>query len=223
MAKKGCISICKNNYLKVVYAHRNAQLDVLGKKVVKMCTTLGVDGLNELYDKIILVDEDAPMTPEQIQAYKKYMPEQLWKEDLDWSTAIGYTKDATKPLMDGFPYVVDYAGFLPSWRNRFRYLIDLDRNVLQVTKGGLEVISAPEEVFFSSENYVDKICPCVVGTFPLDNIPADWLEQCDAFWGTVMLEAKPYADDELARDSNVFESDPDGQHDYHKMRFFLGR
>lgn len=95
MAKKGLISLVKDDKIKAVYIHRNAQLDKIGKRVVKLCRENTVDELKELYDRLILVDEDSRMPPEQREAYKKYMPEQCYTEDLDWTTALKYTKDAT--------------------------------------------------------------------------------------------------------------------------------
>ena len=178
MNKKGSFMFVKEGKIKAVYLHRNAELEAMGKRIVKMIQYFELEELNELFDYLIPVDEEEAMTAEQIEAYKEYMPEQCWKEDLDWTTAIMYTKDPTKPIMDGFPYFVDYAGFLPSWRNRFRYTINLDNNTFQVAKAGLEIISQETDEFSDTAEYVDKIAPCVLGVFPLDSIPEDWIEQC---------------------------------------------
>ena len=185
--KKGVVVLKKDNYLKVAYAHRDAQLDGLGKKVVKMCRLLGTQGLSQVYDGTTLVNEEDPMTREQIEAYKKYMPKELWKEDLDWTTALMYTKDITKPLVDGFPYMVDYSGFCGAWRNRFRYILDLDEGMFTVVKAGLEMISQKEDEYFADADYLDKVAHTIIGKFPIDNIPEDWAEICQKYWKTLML------------------------------------
>lgn len=220
MSKKGLISFVKDDKIKAVYIHRNAQLDKIGKRVVKICKENTVEELKILYDHMTLVDEDTPMTPEQKEAYKKYMPEQFWNEDLDWTTALQYTKDATQPIRDGFPYVVDYAGFLPSWRNRFRYTIDLDKQTLKIVKGGLEIISQASDEFFDDVEYSEKITPFVMAEFPLDNIPDNWIEICTENWNSIQIICLPW--DEAAIHSNEVESDVELQHSAKAMEFFMG-
>lgn len=221
MSKKGSIIFIKNGKSKVVYCHRNAQLKGLGKRIVRMLKYFDVEELNQLYDYLVPVDEDTPMTKEQIEAYKEYMPEQCWKEDLDWTTALIYTKDPTQPIMDGFKYFVDYAGFIPSWRNRFRYAINLDDGVFQVTKAGLEIICQESDEFSKNVDYTGSIVPCVLGVFPLDNIPDDWMEQCKNKWkDKIVIKAVPM--DGVVIDANKFDSDPEGQHDALKMHYYIG-
>lgn len=220
MSKKGSIIFIKNGKLKVVYSHRNSQMEGLGKRVVRLCRYFTPEEMNQLYDYLIPVDEDTPMTEEQKEAYKEYMPEQCWTENLDWTTALKYTKDPTKPIMDGFPYFVDYAGFLPSWRNRFRYTINLDNQTFQVAKGGLEIISQEFDEWSTTADYGEKIAPCVLGVFPLDNIPDDWMEQCERRWKGWMIKVVPY--DQIAVDSDKNDSNPVMQHDAEAMKFFIG-
>lgn len=221
MSKKGSIIFIKNGKIKEIYCHRNAQYEGLGKRIVRMLRYFTVEELNQLYDYLIPVDEDTPMTEEQKQAYKKYMPEQCWKEDLTWTEALMYTKDPTEPIMDGFPYFVDYAGFSPSWRNRFRYTINLDTNRFQIAKGGLEVIAQDSDEFFKDVDYPGSIVPCVVKAFPIDNIPDDWMEQCKARWKNDLI-LKMVPRDDVCNEANKHDSDPEGQHDAEKMAYYIG-
>ena len=220
MSKKGLISIVKNDKIKATYIHRHAQLEGIGKRVVRLCKENTLEELNALYDALILVDEDTPMTQEQKEAYKKYMPEQFYSDQLDWTTALQYTKDATAPLRDGFPYVVDYAGFLPSWRNRFRYTIDLDQKIIKIAKGGLEIISQQSDEFFDDADYCDKITPCVLAEFPLEDIPDNWMDICKDKWQTFRIVCLPW--DEVAFRSVEVESDPELQHSAKAMAYFMG-
>ena len=219
MSKKGSINFIKNGKLKSVYCHRNAQLDSLGKRLVKFINSKSIDELSLLYDSLILVDEDSPMTKEQIEAFKKYMPAELWREDITWTDTLKYTKDPVKVLSDGFKYVVDYSSFLPGWLNRFRYVIDLDNNIFQVAKGGLEILQAPDEYEWN-ENYVHSIAAYVVGAFPLDRIPEDWLAKCNYKWAHSVLRMSPM--DGIAFDANNIGADYDKQHDATCMHYFWG-
>ena len=118
------------------------------------------------------------------------------------------------------PYVVNYAGFIPSWRNRWRYTIDLDRGFVQVAKGGLELLCAESEEFSPRVTYPKKIAAALIGRFDLADIPADWLDQCRAGWESLQLKFVPRDDAEEI--STRFMSDPEGQHTAWQMAYFLG-
>ncbi len=219
-SKKGLIVLIKNNYIKCAYVHRNADLDKMGGKVIKLIKELGIKGLNDLYDKLIEVDEDAPMTMEQKLAYKAYVPEQLWSENMTWTDALKYTKNAIQPLKDGFPYTVDYAGFLPSWRNRYVYCINLDDNTFLISRKGLEQIAQESDEFYKGVPYPEKMTATVLCKYPLDAIPENWMEEIQEFWKTLMLAHIPW--DETAIVGNASESDKEGQHDPRRIGFYIG-
>ena len=220
--KKGVVVFKKDNYLKVLYAHRDSQPDGLGAKVVKLCRELGIDGLNELYDRAILVDEETPMTAEQREMYRPYIPEQLWVDELTWTDTLVRVKNILKPLKDGVPYIVDYSGFCGAWRNRWRYIIDLDNNTFSVVKAGLEMISQKEDEYFADADYCDKIAHTRVGQFPLDNIPEDWAEQCAKYWKSVMLVAVDYSKNAEAVFSEEVQEEAKSDHDYERIKFYYG-
>jgi len=220
MQKKGCLTLIKNDKIKCIYCHRNATYDSFGQSIVEMIKAYSIEELNALYDYIEMVDEDEPMTAEQKEAYKKYMPEKLWTPDLNWTTALKYTINPIKPLVDGFKYQVDYAGFAPSWRNRFRYIIDLDKNEFRVTKGGLELINQEFEEFIKVD-YPDSISAALIGTFPLDNVPDNWKEVLKDNWNGMILRMVPA--DECCRNGQLGESDYAAQRTASKMEYFLGR
>ena len=221
MKKKGLLILLKDNYMKGIYCHRNAQPDCFGEKIVRqLCRCFTVKQLSQMYDSLIAVEEEAPMTEEQKLAYQKYIPKPLWTPELTWTQALAYTKNPLKPLIDGFPYYVDYAGFLPSWRNRWRYVIDLDRQLFQVSRGGLELISQETEEFSPTADYTHKIRPVMLASYPLSAIPDDWAQQLHDRWMNLQIVAIPY--DELAIRSEQYASDPQGQHDPHGMAFYLG-
>lgn len=221
MTKKGLLILLKDNYMKGIYCHRNAQPEGFGEKIVKqLCRSYSVEQLKGMYDTLIPVDEETPMTQEQKIAYQKYIPKPLWTEELTWTQALAYTKNPLKPMIDGFPYYVDYAGFLPSWRNRWRYLIDLDRAVFQVSRGGLELISQESEEFSPTADYTHKIRPVILANYPLSDIPENWTQQLHDRWLHMQITAIAY--DDIAIRSEQYASDPEGQHDPYGMAFYLG-
>ena len=221
--KKGSIVLKKDNFLKVAYVHRDAQPSGLGKKVVRMCRQLGIQGLNDLYDRTILIEEETAMTAEQREAYRPYIPEQLWKDDLSWTDTLVRVKDVTKPMIDGVPYMVDYSAFCGAWRNRWRYIIDLDNNTFTVVRGGLEMLSQREDEFFDDADYCAKIAHTRVGQFPLDDIPEDWADQCAQYWKkNVMLLAVDFYQNAEAVFSKEVQDEAKSDHDYERIKFYYG-
>ena len=80
--KKGCIVLKKGNFLKVTYSHRNSEPEGIGTKLVKWIQKDGPEAIAKYFDEVQVIREEDPMTPEQVESYKKYIPEQLWKDDL---------------------------------------------------------------------------------------------------------------------------------------------
>lgn len=180
MSKKGILVLRKNSVDKACYCHRNAQLRALGSRVVQFCREHTPEEIGALYDGITLVDEADPMPPEQQAAYRRYMPEETWKDDFDWPYALRYTRNIVEPIQDGFPCMVDYLSFIPGWRCRWQYYIDVDSETLTVYKHGLEILCAEtDEIAADRSIYPADIQRVAVGSFPLTAIPEDWLEVCE--------------------------------------------
>lgn len=228
--KKGCIVIKKNNKLKVTYSHRNSEMRLVGKRVVKWIKTAGIDAISDYYDKVQLVKEEDPMTDEQRESYKKYIPEQLWPEvpNMTWPEALAWTKDAVAPLKDFYPYMVDYTGFVGAWANRWRYIIDLDNNLFIVVRAGLEMLLRYDDDYPKDVDWMDKVAHTEIGRFPLDNIPEDWIEQCDKYWGSLMIIAVDYQHNKEAKYSEAIQQEGvDGYNpadsDWEKIKFYYGQ
>lgn len=181
MAKKGILILQKDGVQKASYCHRFSELSGLGKQVVALCRSHTPQQLRELFDGIILVDEDTPMTNEQHMAYRKYMPEQTWVDDCTWTRTLVCTRDITQPIADGYPWMVDYSSFPPAWRCRYHYIIDLDNETLTLKKHGLEILNAETDDIDKAhmEVYPGGFVPVVLGVFSLASIPQDWIEQCE--------------------------------------------
>ena len=179
MTKKGLLVFRKNGVEIAAYSHRDSHLRGLGRKVVRLCRYFSVDELNKLFDGIILVNDNDEMSSEQIIAYKKYLPEENWNENLDWCSVLKYCRDITAPLKYGLLYMVNYISFRGSLRCRWIYTIDLDKNLLEICKFGLEVIGQESDIIDRSQIYPSEQEPVIVGSFPLNAIPENWIELCE--------------------------------------------
>mgnify|MGYP004460091763 FL=1 len=229
--KKGVIVLKKNNTLKVTYSHRNSEMRLVGKRTVKWIRSAGVDAISDYYDKVIMIKEETPMTEEQKESYKKYIPEQLWPETehMTWQEALAWTKDAVSPLKAFYPYMVDYSGFVGAWANRWRYIIDLDNNLFIVVRAGLEMLLFDScDTYPPEYDWMGKVAHTEIGRFPLDNIPEDWIEQCDKYWKSLMIIAVDYSHNKEAMDSeHVQEMGVNGYNpadsDWEKIKFYYGQ
>ena len=176
MPVKGLVTFSKDGLNKTTYSHRNSFPAALGARVVDLCRSLSTNELSTLFDELEMVDEDSNMTMEQIEACKKYLPDECWKPDLDWLTVLKYSNDIIKPIKDGFGFAVEYGSFLGSMRCRWVYVINLDTNTLGIYKNGLEKLGIMSDVDPAQYFTEDCVIPLLVGEFPLNNIPENWLD-----------------------------------------------
>ena len=177
-----------------------------------------------------MIREEDPMTAEQAESYKKYVPEKLWKEDMTWPEALARTRNAVAPLQDSYPWLIDYSGFNGAWTNRWRYIIDLDSSEFIVILAGMELLCQPEDKYSKEFIWPDKVAHREVGRFPLDNIPEDWIQQCRKCFGKLMILAVDFSKNSEAQYSEKIQEEGEGENgyniydtDWEKIRFFYGQ
>lgn len=228
--KKGCIVLKKNNYLKVSYSHRNSQMQGLGAKLVGWIRDAGAQSISDYFDRVQVIREEDPMTQEQRESYRKYVPEKLFRDDMTWSQALAWTKDAAAPLRDGYPWLIDYSGFNGVWINRWRYIIDLDTKEFAVIIGGKEMLCQPEDTYSKDFIWPDKVVHTEIGRFPLEDIPQDWIEKCTERFGSMMIIAVDYSRNSQAVRSEEIQEAGEGHGgynpydtDWENIKFFYGQ
>ena len=228
--KKGCIVLKKNNLLKVTYSHRNSEPKGIGVKLVEWIRSAGAESIRAYFDAVQVIREEDPMTPEQRESYRKYVPEKLWKADMTWMEALAWTKNAVAPLRDNYPWLIDYSGFNGAWVNRWRYILDLDANEFLVILAGMEMLCQPDDTYSKDFFWPDKVVHTEVGRFPLDAIPDDWIEQCRKRYGSLMIIAVDYSKNSEAMRSEEIQEAGEGHGgynpydtDWENIKFFYGQ
>ena len=228
--KKGSIVLKKNNRLKVTYSHRNSQMEGVGASLVSWIRSAGAAAISEYYDRVQVIREEDPMTPEQAESYRKYIPEKLWKEDLTWPEALAWTKNAVAPLRDNYPWLIDYSGFCGVWFNRWKYVLDLDSNEFIVVMAGLELLLQPKDEYSKEFIWPDKVAHVEIGRFPMDDIPEDWTEQCRKRFGSMMILAVDFSKNSAALHSEEIQHAGEGHGgynpydtDWENIKFFYGQ
>ena len=228
--KKGCIVLKKGNYLKVTYSHRNSEPEGIGTKLVKWIQKDGPEAIAKYFDEVQVIREEDPMTSEQVESYKKYIPEQLWRDDLTWTQALAWTKNAVAPLKDHYPYLIDYSGFNGAWVNRWRYIVDLDTNEFIVILAGMELLCQLEDTYSSEITWPGKVAHREVGRFPLDNIPEDWIKQCRDCFSNLLIIAVDYSKNSEGQHSERIQEAGEGHGgynpydtDWENIKYFYGQ
>ncbi|MBR6114046.1 MAG: hypothetical protein IKQ10_02580 [Oscillospiraceae bacterium] len=228
--KKGSIVLKKNGFLKVTYSHRNSEPEGIGAGLVQWIRSAGAASVSAYFDRVNVIREEDPMTDEQRENYRKYVPETLWKPDMTWTEALAWTKNAVAPLRDGYPWMIDYSGFSGVWINRWRYIIDLDTNEFAVIIGGMEMICQPEDRYSSEFTWPDKLVHTEIGRFPLERIPDNWIELCRKRFGGMMIIAVDYSRNSEAMHSEEIQEAGEGHGgynpydtDWENIQFFYGQ
>lgn len=67
MSTRGLYGFRKNGTDKCTYNHSDSYPDWLGRKVVEFCKNHSIKEMNNIFDKIVLVDENSTPTEEQIK------------------------------------------------------------------------------------------------------------------------------------------------------------
>ena len=228
--KKGSIVLKKNNCLKVTYSHRNSQMEGVGASLVGWIRSAGAAAISEYYDRVQVIREEDPMTPEQVESYSKYIPEKLRKDDLTWPEALAWTKNAVAPLRDGYPWLIDYSGFCGVWFNRWKYVLDLDSNEFIVVLAGLELLLQPKDEYSPDFIWPDKVAHVEIGRFPMEDIPEDWIEKCRKRFGSMMILAVDFSKNSIALHSEEVQHAGEGHGgynpydtDWENIKFFYGQ
>lgn len=140
MGTRGLYGFRKNEQDKTSYNHFDSYPEGLGADVLKFIQNHSVAEMNEFYDRIIMVNEDATPTDEQKENCRKNGFVNLNvsnQSENDWYCLLrnvqGYLVDLYKCE---FPYMIDNSDFIKdSLFCEYAYIINLDTNVLEFYKG----------------------------------------------------------------------------------------
>ena len=137
MGTRGCYGFRKNGIDKLTYNHYDSYPDYLGKIMVNFCKETSLDEMNEIFDRLILVDEGGKPTPEQIEECKKYYDGSVSRQTPeDWYCLLRNAQGEPKEYKNGLRYMTDANGFIKSslWCE-YAYIINLDTKKLEFWAG----------------------------------------------------------------------------------------
>ena len=137
MGTRGCYGFRKNGMDKLTYNHFDSYPDELGRTMVEFCKATSIPELNEIFDKLILVDESAKPTAEQIKECKQYYDGNVSRKTVeDWYCLLRNAQGDLDAYKNGLKYMIDNCGFIKdSLWCEYAYIINLDTEELEFWVG----------------------------------------------------------------------------------------
>jgi len=142
MGTRGAYGFHKGGVDKITYNHWDSYPDGLGDEIAKFIKKTTIKQMNEIFEKIILVDEhNSKPTKEQIKIYKEFADISVSCQSYeDWYCLLYKTKqDLSVYKEEGIVHMMDGGDFVKdSLFCEWAYIINLDTNVLEVCGGFLK-------------------------------------------------------------------------------------
>lgn len=137
MSTRGCYGFRKNGIDKLTYNHFDSYPDGLGRDIVEFCKSTSIAEMNEIFDKIVLVDNYNKPTAKQIKECIDYYDGSVSTQSVeDWYCLLRNTQGNLDVYKNGLKYMIDNCGFIKdSLFCEFAYIINLDTNDLEFYVG----------------------------------------------------------------------------------------
>ena len=163
MGTRGCYGFRKNGIDKLTYNHFDSYPSYLGKIILEFFKETSLDEMNEIYDRLIMVDEGGKPTPEQIEECKKYYDENVSKQTPEeWYCLLRKVQGKPNEYKHGLRYMTDDGDFIKdSLCCEYAYIINLDTKQLEFWKG-FQHKPDPDNRYGTNprKEYSDNYYPC---------------------------------------------------------------
>lgn len=137
MGTRGLWGFRKNGEDKLTYNHYDSYPDYLGRTVVEFVKNHAKEELDNIFKRIVLVDEDTPATAEAMVLCKRYCDTGVSTQNMtDWYCLLRRSQGCPEAYANGLRFMIEYAGFIKnSLFCEYAYIINLDDNVLEYWVG----------------------------------------------------------------------------------------
>lgn len=176
MSTNGVYGFYKNGINKLTYNHSDSYPSYLGDNIVSFINKSSFDEMNDIFDRIILVDQDEPASDKAIRECHQYCNISVSNGDIaNWYCLLRGTQGDLFAYKNGLRYMIDSQEFIKySLFCEWGYIINLDTNMLEIYKGGQKtpqnnryIIDTPFEGYYNCK---------LLKEMPLNAIPYDWLD-----------------------------------------------
>lgn len=167
----------KNGVTKATYSHSDGYPAGLGSEIVDFIKDTPVNELNQIFDKIVMVDRNKKATAKQIENCIEYFNKYVsTKKPTDWYCLLHGSQGNLNAYKSDLKYMVDSSDFIKdSLCCEWAYIINLDENRLEVYEGFQTEPQKNRYELTESDN--DYYNCALIKTFDLNNIPSNWTEE----------------------------------------------
>ena len=159
MGTRGLYGFRKNGVDKLTYNHWDSYPSCLGRSMIEFIQEYCLN-LNDIYRKIILVDEDSKPTERQIKECKSLADLSVSEKSLeDWYCLLRNAQGKPEMYGQGLRYMIDNKNFiLDSLFCEYAYVINLDTKKLEIYKGFQQV--PDKSNIYGCEANLEGYYPC---------------------------------------------------------------
>lgn len=137
MGTRGCYGIRVGQQDKVTYCHMDSYPSYLGINVMSFINETPDAELQEIADRIELVNEDSKPSPKQIKQYREHADLNVASQSLkDWYCLLRDTQGDLSPYRNGLRHMIDSHEFLKdSLFCEWAYILNVDEGTLEIYRG----------------------------------------------------------------------------------------
>lgn len=177
MGTRGIYGFRKNGKDKLTYNHWDSYPSCLGNTMLEFCKDTSIDEMNNICDRIVLVDEESKPTDEQIEVCRSFADTSVSTGRIDdWYCLLrdlqGEPSEWKK--ISGPIYMIDNHEFIKdSLFCEYGYIINLDTNKLEFWVGFQK--SPRKRNRYGCEPDESGYYPCrMVSSYALEDIEANF-------------------------------------------------
>ena len=162
MGTRGLYGFRKNGVDKLTYNHWDSYPDCLGHDVVEFCKSTSIKEMNEIFDRIVLVEEDGTPTKKQIVECMEFYDEGVGTGRVDdWYCLLRESQGDLNAYKNGLKYMIDNGEFIKdSLFCEYAYIINLDTNCLEFWVGFQKEPREGNRYGMETHDNMDKYYPC---------------------------------------------------------------
>ena len=171
MGTRGLYGFRKNGVDKLTYNHWDSYPDCLGEWVVEFCKNTSITEMNEIFDRIILVNESNEPTEEQVNECMEFYDGSVSTGSVrEWYCLLRETQGNLTPYKHGLKYMIDSCDFIKdSLFCEYAYIINLDTNCLEFWRGFQDKPCEGNRYGTETGDNLGKYYPCkMISYYPLD-------------------------------------------------------
>lgn len=170
MGTRGLYGFRKNGMDKLTYNHYDSYPSYLGEIMVEFCKTTSIKEMNDIFDRIVLVEEDDAPTETQIaECIEYYSGDVSRRIPEDWYCLLKETQGNPNVYKHGLKYMIDHHEFIKdSLFCEYAYIINLDHECLEFWVG-FQMKPDEDNRYGMVMEIEDGYYPCkMIAEYPLD-------------------------------------------------------